>query len=242
MRLFCVIPTLRVPPVAATQSVDIQTRLPDYCWVSIDSIENVYNIGIDGTTEYVGAKERIYAAANIAKVIQYSNCRYGFKDEDIICLIDGDDWLCDDRAFEIVYNAHKSGAWLTYGSYITSTEQRTVVPKKLHRGPYRNHDNYRNVPWRASHLKTFRYGLYRRLNPYWYIGPDGKSLKVCSDLALMFPMLEMAGKEHIQHINKRLYVYNDENPENDHKIRAREQKEVEMWIRRQEPYKKIEVF
>lgn len=244
MRLFCIIPTLGVFPDAAVLSVEKQTVQPEMCLVAIDEICDINVIAKmemeRANVKCIGDIKRCYAAANIAEAIGYLYLfNYKLKDEDIICLIDGDDWLCNSRALEIVLNTHKAGAWLTYGSYITSTEQRTVIPKKLHRGAYRNHENYRRVPWRASHLKTFRFGLYRKLKEDWWKGPDGEALKVCSDLALMFPMLEMAGKEHIQYINKRLYVYNDENPENDHKVRGAEQKDVEMWLRSQKPYKKI---
>lgn len=183
---------------------------------------------------------RLYASLNIFQIIGELNDCYKLKDNDIICLIDGDDRLFDEWSLVEVFKAHNLGAWLTYGSYYNLSDYKeNGETAKKHRGTYRNEENYRKLMWKASHLKTFRYGLYRRLKKDWYIGPDGEPLLVCSDLALMFPMMEMAGKEHVKHINRPLYVYNDMSPHNDHKVRGKEQKEIEYWLRFQEPYQKI---
>ena len=45
---------------------------------------------------------------------------------------------------------------------------------------------------------------------------------MASDLAIMFPMLEMAGNRQ-EFIGNILYCYNDSNPISDHKIRRKEQ-------------------
>jgi len=52
----------------------------------------------------------------------------------------------------------------------------------------------------------------------------------------MFPMLEMAGNRQ-EFIEDLLYVYNDQNPISDHKIRRKEQILVAKEIRRKKRYK-----
>ena len=53
----------------------------------------------------------------------------------------------------------------------------------------------------------------------------------------MFPMLEMAGNRQ-QFVKDALYVYNDQNPISNHKIRRKEQISAAKEIRRKKRYKK----
>ena len=53
----------------------------------------------------------------------------------------------------------------------------------------------------------------------------------------MFPMLEMAGNRQ-QFVEDTLYVYNDQNPISNHKIRRKEQISAAKEIRRKKRYKK----
>ena len=55
----------------------------------------------------------------------------------------------------------------------------------------------------------------------------------------MFPMLEMAGNRQ-EFIKDLLYVYNDENPISDHKIRRKEQILAAKEIREKRRYKRKE--
>jgi len=59
-----------------------------------------------------------------------------------------------------------------------------------------------------------------------------------SDLAFMFPMLEMAGY-HIANIEKSIYVYNMDNPLNDHKKNLGLQQRTDLYIRSKEKYKRL---
>lgn len=242
MNIYCIVPTWKEYPTECIKSIQIQKQQPAGVVVGID--ESKYNIS-DGIISYIldAHSERLFSALNIVRTLKIVEANFKVKDDDIIVLIDGDDRLFDEWALVEVFKAHNLGAWVTYGSYIkkSALEGDNGNPEfcQKYRGSYRNNEDYRQLPWRASHLKSFRYGLYRRLKPDWFNGPDGEPLRVCSDLALMFPMLEMAGKEHIRHINRMLYIYNDMSDFNDHKVRGEEQKNVEMWLRMQEPYKKV---
>jgi len=46
----------------------------------------------------------------------------------------------------------------------------------------------------------------------------GKYWSVAGDLSFMFPMLEMSGEKHFKYISETLYIYNESNPLNDHKV------------------------
>ena len=58
---------------------------------------------------------------------------------------------------------------------------------------------------------------------------------MASDLAIMFPMLEMAGNRQ-EFISEILYCYNDKNPISDHKIRRKEQILSAKEIRQKKRY------
>ena len=74
------------------------------------------------------------------------------------------------------------------------------------------------------------------MNPNDLLDKNGKYFPVAWDLAIMFPMLEMAGNRQ-EFIRDLLYVYNDQNPISDHKIRRKEQILVAKEIRRKKRYK-----
>lgn len=69
-----------------------------------------------------------------------------------------------------------------------------------------------DLTWRATHLKTFRAGLVKRIDPRDLKTPatsvwGGKWCPYAIDRAVMFPLLEMAG-ERYTFIPNILYVYN----------------------------------
>lgn len=59
---------------------------------------------------------------------------------------------------------------------------------------------------------------------------DGKFYWMTWDMAIMIPMLEMAGT-HQQFISEVLYIYNEETPINDYKVDGALQKQLNQEIR-----------
>jgi hypothetical protein len=70
----------------------------------------------------------------------------------------------------------------------------------------------------------------------------GKFLKIVTDLAAQFPMLEMANGEvkHYKYIEKKLYVYNNLNPLCDFRKKNIIMHYTEMYIRNKPPYDVID--
>ena len=96
--------------------------------------------------------------------------------------------------------------------------------------------DFRKDPhWRASHLRTFKHKLASQLHEEDLIDEDGQYYEMTWDQALMFPMMEMA-RERIKFISDILYVYNDENPINDHKVDR--QKQIDTGDRIRNRHKK----
>lgn len=146
--------------------------------------------------------------------------------EDIICDVDLDDYLLP-GALQTVLDAYEENPnlLLTYGSYCMESGRAARF-----NGEYKNSD-FRGSKWLASHLKTFKYKLYREIKFRDLHGPGGNYFMTAADLAIMIPMLEMAGLDRIKHIKKCIYCYNDLNPLNDHKVHGEEQKRNERYIR-----------
>lgn len=122
----------------------------------------------------------------------------------IVLWVDGDDWLASDHVVERVLLEYQRGAWMTWGQYALWDE------KNIRKGHcFDPHDRRacRKDDWYASHLRTFRAGLFQKINPIDLAFEDHLWSPECCDLATMFPMLEMAD-DRGRFIPDVLYVYN----------------------------------
>ena len=91
---------------------------------------------------------------------------------------------------------------LTHGSFITSDGDPSPW-----QGAYPPGADVREHRWLASHLRTFRAGLFQRLTPE-DLQLDGEWLSLAVDQAVMLPMLEMAGLDRVHFCAETLCVYN----------------------------------
>ena len=149
-------------------------------------------------------------------------------------IIDGDDYLYSSDVLNIIEEKYiKTNCLITYGSHISSKE---VLGKKYPK-LIRKLNLFRKYFWYASHLKTFRHDLWLAINPKDLLNKNREYFSVASDLAIMFPMLEMAGNRQ-EFITEILYSYNDNNPISDHKIRRKEQILTAKEIRQKKRYKR----
>jgi hypothetical protein len=151
---------------------------------------------------------RQHSLSNIVEAIR----TYG-KPEDVVVILDGDDELLPD-ALENISIAYRSGAWLTYGNFTTSSGKPSWMPpypQKVLRA-----SAVRDYPWRVSHPKTFKIELFNHLTDEDFTH-EGKWFETAGDVALMIPMLEMAAERSV-YIPESIYVWNDENPESDHRV------------------------
>ena len=178
----------------------------------------------------------LYEAERYGKMRNFYKAYLPMKDTDsIICDLDLDDYLEPDALETVarVYEEHPE-TLVTHGSFRMLSGR-----KPSFNGPYET-DNFRQEKWKASHFKTFRASLFHRIKINDFKGPpDGNWLMSGADLAMMYPMLEMAGLDRIKYINKPIYVYNDLSDLNDHKTDPGLQKTVERYLRRQKPYRRI---
>lgn len=132
-----------------------------------------------------------------------SRAVHSLPPDTIVLSVDGDDWLSNPRAAEIVNRAYAAGAWMTWGQYELHDQGRRKIG---HCRDAANRRNCRREPYYASHLKTFRAGLFQQIDPAYLKDRHGVWLQECCDMAFMLPMLEMADDRGV-FIPEVLYGY-----------------------------------
>lgn len=150
---------------------------------------------------------------------------------DVIIFLDGDDWLANSEVLSKLNKVYNdTDCLLTYGSYLDYPSMtKGKFAQQLPQSVIDNRD-YKNYSWSTSHLVSFRANLFNNIPEEYFLDWNGEYLKSGADVACILPMLEMAG-DRIQYIDDILYIYNTNNPLNDHKVDAQMQHDVNMWIR-----------
>jgi len=211
------------------------------------------DLSTDNTVEVIKKEiegdSRFLLLQNEEKKYPFENTRYALNTvrphkEDIIVLVDGDDWFAHGRVLSTLNKEYeRTGCWMTYGSYV---EYPSMIRGKFSQPvpqPVIEQNKFRQVPWTTSHLHTFKYGLWANLKKECFIEEEGKKHHFMSawDLARTYPLLEMAGsKSH--YIQEVLYIYNRQNPLNVDKIDHKVQLETENTIRQMEPQIPLEIL
>ena len=138
--------------------------------------------------------------ANIKKGIDFLN----LSDDTIIVLVDGDDYLASNNVLSYLNEIYTKDIWLTYGDFAPVSGKYKNICK-----PIDNTQEYRKSgKWLSSHLRTFRKWLWDKIDDKDLRDENGEYFHMAWDLAMMYPMIEMAGS-HVKFIDKVLYMYND---------------------------------
>lgn len=180
--------------------------------------------------------ERLFSLHNIVRAIDDASTSGALGPEDVVVVIDGDDWL-DEKAnlFAHLDKAYEAGAWLTYGSFRETTGRHCYLdayPQRiLHRGLVRQ------WPWRAAAPRTFKWFLFNAIDRNDLL-IDGEWPKTAGDVALYMPMFEMA-RERAFYIPQETYVYNVETGAQDHVLDPYEQVRVRDYFMAKKPYTKL---
>jgi len=179
--------------------------------ISTDNTVDVIKKTILGDERFIliENKEKMYQPGNYDQVIRGLD----IPDNEICVEIDGDDWLPNSNVLSFINDVYKDeNVWMTSGSF------------KYHDGrpgfanPPKNFTNIRNQTFTLSHMRTWKSWLWKKIKEEDLKDGLGKYWSVAGDLSFMFPMLEMSGEKHFKYISETLYIYNESNPLNDHKV------------------------
>lgn len=182
-----------------------------------------------------GMNARIVYHENTRKEWEVANVLYGMLQycntginhgDDIICRIDGDDWLVDNDILHIInaryeqkdlkclWTAHR---WGFSDMNISSKMDSCQDPH--------------SYPWVSSHLKTFRRSLLDNVPVENFLGKDGTYIKRAGDQAIYLPALHNANG-HWWFEPRAAYHYSiDIRPETFQSEDAKFQKEEAEFIR-----------
>ena len=176
-------------------------------------------------------KVKMYQPGNYDQIIRDNP---DISDSDVIVEVDGDDWLPSSKTLEYIDSIYQDeNIWLTNGSFRYSSGGKGFSTKQ------KIDENLRKAPMTCSHLRTWRAFLWREIKESDLKDENGVYWSVTGDLAFMYPMLEMSGEEHYKFIDKITYVYNNENPLNDHKVDISMVNNYATRIRAKQPYQKL---
>jgi len=198
----------------------------------------IYEYSLDQIFNLRVTEKRQYALQNLYEMIQTSKWIDDLSDEDVFVTLDGDDWFANEYVLSKLNEVYQDeNCWLTYGSYqmYPSGQESGFHVSEYPEDILESGDFRKDPHWRASHLRTFKAKLAKRLTKEDLSDEDGDFYMYAYDQALMFPMMEMA-RERIRFIPDILYIYNDENPLNVHKIDP--QVQIQMADRVRKNHKK----
>jgi len=175
-------------------------------------------------------KNKMYQPGNYDQVIRELN----IDDSEICVEVDGDDWLANSNVLQFINNVYSnSEIWMTSGSFKYSNGSLGFSTQPI------NFENIRKQSFTLSHIRTWKSWLWKKIKQEDLKDFEGNYWKVAGDLSFMFPMFEMCGEKHYRYLSELLYVYNEQNPLNDHKVNMPDVNKIVNIIRSKEEYKPL---
>lgn len=180
---------------------EVISNLPENLRSKFILLENSVNVG---------------ALANQCETIM----KYADAD-DIIALLDGDDWLYNDPDIFTYINSLYPENSMSYGSCWSLADKIPLITQdypeevKLNK-QYRRFKFNWGIPY--THLRTFSGALFEKVDKDFMKNDQGEYYKAGGDNALMFGLLEVVNPNEIKAVKRLLVNYNDLNPINDYKI------------------------
>ncbi len=219
-------------------SIKNQTFKDFKCYITDDmSTDNSVNIvkktiSNDDRFILIENKQKYYQPGNYDQVIRNNPL---IDDNEICVEVDGDDWLPDSKTLERINSVYSNdNVWIANGRFKYSSGSDGFSQKQT------NFESIRNQRFTASHIRTWRAFLWRNIDILDLKDEEGVYWKMTGDLSFMYPMIEMAGEEHYVFMEDINYIYNEQNPINDHKVDLSLVNEIAVKIRNKSPYKKLD--
>jgi glycosyltransferase involved in cell wall biosynthesis len=191
-----------------------------------------------------GADSRIHIHRNISRQYSMVNLiggirRSGTNSEDIIVVLDGDDWFATADALRVIHDTYRqSNCWMTYGTWVADK------PLEASRGgmwPAYSEDttDFRNSEWLGTAVRTWKRWLWELIDDRDFRDAEGNYLRITEDQAAMMPMLEMSGTRNARHISEVLMVYNRSSPHACGLTRPEEMFATSRYVKTLPPYSRL---
>lgn len=178
-------------------------------------------------------EERAFAMENVVRAVR----RPGGDPDDVIVILDADDWLATESALDVVARTYaRQETWLTYGSWASNVPHGNQGRWPAYPD---GTSGFRVFEWRGTALRTFRRWLFQRIDDRDLRDDEGRYFRLVEDQAYMLPMLEMATTRRARHIPDVLMIYNRTNPHAAGATRPEEMRRTAASIRARRPYAPI---
>jgi glycosyl transferase family 25 len=134
------------------------------------------------------------------------------NDFEIVCLLDGDDWLSDDNVLTRLTILYSDQNVQMLSSNFNTWEDGRIRQNNIYTYPENTVVNkeFRNqTSWLPSHLKT-GYAIFFKSIPKEYLKLNNEWLRVCTDVAEYYSALELSKGKYLA-IDDIMYTYNRSN-------------------------------
>lgn len=191
----------------------------EICYKTIKQLsKNIQDKFIVVSREY-----NIGAVANQIKVLRDSD----LNNNDIIMLLDGDDYLVNNPNIFSFYNKlYNNSTEFTYGSCLSLADNIPLIaqeypPEIKQNKSYRQYKFNWNIPY--THLRTFKKYLINDIPDSAFKDENDKWFRAGGDNATFYNIIERADPNKIKVVSDIVCCYNDKNPLNDYKVNSQEQ-------------------
>jgi len=195
---------------------------------STDNSASVAQTTIDRLPEELRNKfVLIRRTTNVGAVKNQIDIMRTLEDDDVVVILDGDDWLVNDPdIFHYYNNIYHDGYEFSYGSCWSLVDNIPLIsqpyPKTVRDAKaYRNYHFNWVMPY--THLRTFRKRLLNKVPDSAFKDSDGNWFKAGGDGSVFYSVIEQADPNKIKVVSRIVYNYNDTNPLNDYKVNGTEQ-------------------
>jgi glycosyltransferase involved in cell wall biosynthesis len=168
--------------------------------VSTDSSYELSKKLINNDERFVLIKntEKKYKTHNYVSILN-ENLEIG--DNEVIVELDGDDWLSNSNVLKLINEIYlDENIWITNGSFKYASGGMGFSSEQ------KNFDSLRTSVFTASHLRTWRVFLWKKIKDGDHKDSEGNYWKINADLAYMLPMLEMSNNKHYKFIPDILLI------------------------------------
>jgi glycosyltransferase involved in cell wall biosynthesis len=188
---------------------------------------------------FIQNKEKLYPAGNTYDSV----IKWVGNTTSVIGVVDGDDELISTTAVSEIYSVYvNKRKWLVWSQHqpksmfgTCQTGYSSPLPPDQIIYSTRNY-------WAVSHFRTCKAWLFNKIARHDLNDPfnDIPFIKMASDAALLYPIIEMCGNERSFFLDKVHYLYNDLLPTNENTLYADRLHQYVRYIRNnQKKYKPL---
>lgn len=208
----------------------------------------VDDMSTDGSWDRLPHDDRAICIRNTTRKTALENIHDAIMNhcdaDDIVVLVDGDDWLPGKNILSKINEFYKeTDCHIMYGqcSFSGNGSKGNSRPYSI-----QQLENIRQESgFHISHIRTFRSFIYKEIgnqDPEFSCLKDssGDFYKMTYDVAMFYPMIEICQKDKVAYNDEVLYIYNIDNPISDFRVDGSLQQRIHNEIRIKNKFKEIQ--